>query len=108
MHVHVPGEGLVLQNVYVQHRQEGSVPLLVVAGEIRNATEELRSLPALRGTVIDEHGDALQTWLFSAEVQQVLPGDVARFQSELAGPSPSAARVNVTFTHERPEAGIGY
>lgn len=108
MHVSVPGEGLVLQNVYVQRQQEGSVPLLVVAGEIRNPTDQLRSLPALRGTVIDEHGDAMQTWLFTAEVQQLLPGDVARFQSELAGASASAARVNVTFTDERPEGGIGY
>lgn len=108
LHVPVPGEGLVLQNVYVQRRQEGAVPLLVVAGEIHNPGEQLRSLPALRGTVLNDRGDAVQSWLFTAEVPQLLPGDTGRFQSELAAPPPDAARVNVTFTHDRPEGGIGY
>ena len=108
LHVPVPGEGLVLQNVFVQRRQEGSVPLLVVAGEIRNPGEGLRSLPALRGTVLDENGAALQSWLFAAEVPQLLPGDTARFQSEFASPPDGASRVTVTFTHERPAGGLGY
>lgn len=108
LHVEVPGEGLVLQNVYVQRRQEGSVPLLVVAGEIHNPTDHMRSLPALRGTVLDGHGDAVQSWLFTAEAPQLLPGDTGRFQSELAAPSPGAAKVNVTFSADRPEGVIGY
>ena len=108
LHVPVPGEGLVLQNVFVQRRQEGSVTLLVVAGEIHNPTDHLRSLPALRGTVLDGHGDAVQSWLFTAEAPQLLPGDTGRFQSELAAPSPGAVKVNVTFTADRPEGGIGY
>ena len=108
LHTPVPGEGLVLQNVYVQRRQEGSVPLLVVAGEIRNPGDQLHSLPALRGTVLDGKGGALQSWLFTAEVPQLLPGDTGRCQSELASPPSDASRVNVTFTNERPEGGIGY
>lgn len=108
LHVTVPGEGLVLQNVFVQRRQEGSVPLLVVAGEIRNPGDRLRSLPALRGTVLDENGAALQSWLFAAEVPQLLPGDTGRFQSEFASPPDGASRVTVTFTHERPAGGLGY
>lgn len=108
LHVPVPGEGLVLQNVYVQRRQEGAVTLLVVAGEIHNPTEGLRSLPALRGTVLDGHGTELQSWLFTAEAPQLLPGDTGRFQSELAAASDTAARVHVTFTNDRPEGGIGY
>lgn len=108
LRVPVPGEGLVLQNIYVQRRQEGSVQLLVVAGEIRNPGERPRSLPGLRGTVLDEKGGVLQSWLFAAEVPQLLPGDVARFQSELAAPAEGASRVNVTFTDERPTGGIGY
>src|SRR3546814_1430170 len=54
LHVPAPGEGLILQNVYVQRRQEGNVPLLVVAGEIRNPTDRLLSLPALRGTLPED------------------------------------------------------
>lgn len=108
LHVPVPGEGLVLQNVYVQRRQEGAVTLLVVAGEIHNPGDHLRSLPALRGTVLDGHGTELQSWLFTAEAPQLLPGDTGRFQSELAAASPDAAKVHVTFTTDRPEGGIGY
>ena len=108
LHVEVPGEGLVLQNVYVQRQQEGSIPLLLVAGEVRNPTESLRTLPTLRGTVLDDQGAALQSWLFTAETTQLLPGDVVRFQSELPAPDGAASRVNVTFTNERPAAGLGY
>lgn len=107
-HVLVPGEGLVLQNVYVQRRQEGNVPLLVVIGEIRNPTGQPRTLPALRGTVLDAHGAALQSWLFTAENPKVLAGDVGRFQSELAAPPGEASKVNVTFTNETPTTGVGY
>ena len=64
--------------------------------------------PRLRGTVLDDQGAALQSWLFTAETTQLLPGDVVRFQSELPAPDGAASRVNVTFTNERPAAGLGY
>src|SRR3546814_16722507 len=35
LHVPEPGEGLILQTVYVHHRQQGNVPLLVLRSEER-------------------------------------------------------------------------
>lgn len=108
LRVAVPGEGLVLRNVSVRRRQEGAVEILVVEGQIRNPTEGLISVPALRGTVLDDTGTALQEWLFQAEALQLLPNESAPFASEFAGPAPGAAQVNVTFSAERPDAGLGY
>lgn len=108
MPVPVPGEGLVLQNVYVERRQEGTVEVLVVHGEIRNPGELMVSLPSLRATVIAEGGGPLASWLFTTESYQLLPGEKTGFTSEFANTAHGAAKVNVTFTDERPEAGLGY
>lgn len=106
--VPVPGEELVLQNVYVERRQEGTVEVLVVHGEIRNPGERMISLPALRASVMTEGGDPLASWLFTTESYQLLPGEKTAFTSEFANTAQGAAKVNVTFTDERPEAGLGY
>lgn len=108
MPVPVPGEDLVLQNVYVERRQEGTVEVLIVHGEIRNPTEGMVSLPSLRATVLDEGGQTLTSWLFSTESYQLLPDEKTAFTSEFANASRGASKVNVTFTDERPEAGLGY
>ncbi len=108
MPVPVPGEDLVLQNVYVDRRQEGTVEVLVVHGEIRNPGDGMVSLPSLRATVLDEGGQTLASWLFTTESYQLLPDEKTAFTSEFANTAPGAARVNVTFTDERPEAGLGY
>ncbi|MCR9174391.1 MAG: zinc-ribbon domain-containing protein [Alphaproteobacteria bacterium] len=108
MHVAVDGEGLELRNVFAQRRQEGTITVLVVAGEIRNPSDQLMSLPALRGSVLDAHGDELQTWLFTPDSQILPPGEVITFTSEFPAPSESANQVHVAFTHERPSAGLGY
>lgn len=106
--VPVPGEDLVLQNVYVERRQEGTVEVLVVHGEIRNPGDRMISLPALRATVMGDGGGTLASWLFTTESYQLLPGEKTAFTSEFANTSQGAAKVNVTFTDERPEAGLGY
>ena len=104
----MPGEDLVLQNVYVERRQEGTVEVLVVHGEIRNPGDRMISLPALRATVMGDGGGTLASWLFTTESYQLLPGEKTAFTSEFANTSQGAAKVNVTFTDERPEAGLGY
>lgn len=108
LHVEVDGEGLELRNVYAQRRQEGTITILVVAGEIRNPSDHLASLPALRGAILDSHGDELQTWLFTPDSQLLPPGEVITFTSEFPAPSQNANQVHVAFTHERPATGLGY
>ena len=108
LHVAVDGEGLELRNVYAQRRQEGTITVLVVAGEIRNPSDHLMSLPALRGSILDTHGDELQTWLFTPDSQILPPGEVITFTSEFPAPSEGANQVHVAFTHERPSTGLGY
>jgi predicted Zn finger-like uncharacterized protein len=108
LHVPVDGEGLELRNVYAQQRQEGTITVLVVAGEIRNPSDQLMSLPALRGSILDERGDELQTWLFTPDSQILPPGETITFTSEFPAPSQSANQVHVAFTNERPAAGLGY
>jgi predicted Zn finger-like uncharacterized protein len=108
MSVAVPGEGLVLQNVHVFRRQEGTVEVLVVNGQVRNPGEGLVSMPSLRATILDAGGGTLASWLFTPETYQLLPGETAPFTSEFANTAAGAERVNVTFSDERPSTGLGY
>ncbi len=108
LHVAVDGEGLELRNVFAQRRQEGTITVLVVAGEIRNPSDQLMNLPSLRGSILDTHGDELQTWLFTPDSQILPPGEAITFTSEFPAPSEGANQVHVAFTHERPSTGLGY
>ena len=108
LHVPIAGEDLVLQNIHVFRRQEGTIEVLVVSGEIRNPTEGLVSLPSVQATILTETGESLESWLIVADTFQLLPGEKTAFVSEFANSDPTAARVNVTFTEDRPATGLGY
>ncbi len=108
LHVPVPGEDLVLQNVHVHRRQEGTVEVLVVAGEIRNPTETLVSLLSVRATILGADGTELTSWLIVPDTYQLLPDEKTPFTSEFSNSVPGAGQVHVTFTDERPAAGLGY
>lgn len=108
MHVPVPGEGMALQNVLSYARQEGQVQILVVQGELFNATDQMMTVPGIRGYVIDEQGAEIDSWLFAAEAQVLLPRETAPFESQFADPPAGAAGVTLVFSAERPEGGLGY
>lgn len=106
--VPVVGEDLVIQNVGAWRRVDGNIELLLVRGEIRNPSDLMQTVPALKGTLKGQRGDIMQEWLFRSDSQILLPGEKAAFQYELPQPGADAAEVTVTFSAEGPAAGIGY
>ena len=108
MGVPVPGEGLVLQNVYVQRRMEGQLEVLLLEGEVRNPNETQMSIPAIKATLMDADGQPLEHWLVQPDVYVLTPGETVTFASKYATDYQEASQANVTFTNERPEAGLGY
>lgn len=91
-----PGAGLQLQNVRSEQRTENGATVLVVEGQIVNASDAERRVPKLHAVSIGFDRKPVQDWTIDASVGQLLPGEIATFQStrrDLNG----VAEVTVTF-----------
>ena len=108
LHVPVVGEYLVIQNVGVWRKVEGDVEVMLIEGEIHNDSDNMQSVPIVRGTIEDAEGNPLQSAPYAAEAAILIPGDTVTFQYEIPRPNPLAARVTITFSDERPQSDFGY
>ncbi|MBL6599296.1 MAG: zinc-ribbon domain-containing protein [Alphaproteobacteria bacterium] len=108
LHVPVPGEDLIIQNVGAWRKTEGGVERMLIQGEIRNDTDRMQSVPVLRAVIEDAAGAELQSAPYTPEAALLVPGDVLSFAYEIPNPGPNAARVTVSFSEEARQGGFGY
>lgn len=108
LHVPVPGEALIIQNVGAWRKTEGGVERMLIQGEIRNDTDQMQSVPVLRAVIKDVAGVELQSAPYTPEAALLVPGDVLSFAYEIPNPGPNAARVTVSFSEEARQGGFGY
>lgn len=108
LHVPVPGEALIIQNVGAWRKTEGGVERMLIKGQIRNDTQMMQSVPVLRAVIKDAAGADLQSAPYALEAALLVPGDVLDFAYEIPNPGPDAARVTVTFSDEERQGGFGY
>ena len=108
LHVAVPGEDLVIQNVGAWRKNEGGVERMLIKGEVRNDTQRMQSVPVLRAAIEDAAGAELQSAPYTPEAALLVPGDVLTFAYEIPNPGPNAARVTVRFSDEERQGGFGY
>jgi len=91
-----PGTGLQLQNVRSEQRNENGGTLLVVEGQIVNASEVVRPVPKVRAVSLGFDRKPVQTWTIETTSDQLLPGEIATFRSTQRDPG-AVAEVMVTF-----------
>lgn len=109
LRVPVVGEEIVIQNVGAWREKQGEVTVLVVRGELRNRSDEVQSIPTLRGAILDASTTVTQDWLFVPEATSLLPGEKVSFETEFPQPPPGGETVRVTFsTQSLQRGGIGY
>ena len=108
LHVSVPGEELIIQNVGAWRKTEGGVERMLIQGEIRNETQKMQSVPVLRAMIMDAAGAELQSAPYTPEAALLVPGDVLAFAYEIPNPGPNAVRVTVSFSSEERQGGFGY
>jgi predicted Zn finger-like uncharacterized protein len=92
-----PGAGLELRNVSPRRDLENGMPVLIIEGEVANATAAARDVPKLKVILRDHENNELQNWIFSASEPRVLPGATVPFRTIIPQPSGAAAGVVVTF-----------
>jgi len=108
LHVPVPGEELIIQNVGAWRKTEGGVERMLIHGEIRNDTDRMQSVPVLRAVIKDAAGVELQSAPYTPEAALLVPGDILSFAYEIPNPGPNAVRVTVSFSEEARQGGFGY
>ncbi|MCW2246409.1 putative Zn finger-like uncharacterized protein [Azospirillum fermentarium] len=91
-----PGAGLELQNVRSQQHMENGALVLVVEGQVVNASTEQRKVPKLRAVSLNAEQHPVKAWSLDASAVTLLPGEIATFQSTQHNPG-AVAQVLVTF-----------
>jgi predicted Zn finger-like uncharacterized protein len=94
------GAGIELRNVTSARQEEDGAPVLLIQGEVANASTAVRSVPKMRGS-LREQGREIQSWTFQAAQSRLLPGEAASFVTRFKNPAPQATDLTITFTDEK-------
>jgi predicted Zn finger-like uncharacterized protein len=94
------GAGIELRNVTSARQEEDGAPVLVIQGEVANASTSVRPVPTMRGS-LREQGREIQSWTFQAAQSRLLPGEAASFVTRFKNPAPQATDLTITFTDEK-------
>ncbi|HSK41058.1 MAG TPA: MJ0042-type zinc finger domain-containing protein [Arenibaculum sp.] len=97
MPVEAVGAGLQLRNVRSERRVEEGGTILFIQGQITNVSDRHRPVPALRAVALDGQRRQLRQWSITASHGDLVPGDVATFESILRDPDPQISEVAITF-----------
>lgn len=108
LHVAVPGEALIIQNVGAWRKTEGGVERMLIQGQILNDTDTMQSVPVIRAMLLDVGGAELQSAPYTPEAALLVPGEFLSFTYEIPNPGPNADRVTINFSDEQRQGGFGY
>ena len=89
--------GLEFENVTSRRLAERGISILVVEGEIVNKSQEMREVPGVRITLLDDGGRQLQHQVFEAETPNVAAGASTAFSGRVVNPAEQARNFSVTF-----------
>ena len=92
-----PGDGLEIRAVKTAASEDGSTPVLLVTGVVRNTASGLREVPRLRAELRDANGVALRTWLFEPSKRALGPKEDLPFETRTDSPPGNAAGLAITF-----------
>lgn len=92
--------GLEFKGVTSKRLEEGGVAVLVVEGDIVNASGQSRAVPPIRVTLLDGSGRRLQAELFKAKDAELEAGAKTSFSGRLVNPAEQARNFSVTFETE--------
>jgi len=95
---HVLGQGLQIVEPTPKKEVDGNDEILVVEGEIRNTTANPVNIPLMRGALLDDQGEELHVWTFTAAKSTIEPGENARYRTEFRNPPTNAESLDITFT----------
>jgi predicted Zn finger-like uncharacterized protein len=92
-----PGDGLIILDVKTAASEDGSTPVLLVTGIIRNTAAHSREVPLLKAELRDTKGEALRKWLFEPAKRTLGPKEDLPFETRTESPPGGATGLAITF-----------
>jgi predicted Zn finger-like uncharacterized protein len=89
--------GLEFEEVTSERLVEGGLSVLVVEGEIVNQSEQTRSVPPIRVTLLDGGGRQLQHEILNSKDLSLDAGGKTTFSGRLVNPPSQARNFSITF-----------
>ena len=89
--------GLILNARSTELLFEGGVPVLVARGEIRNESDERRTIPPIRIGLVNAENIEVKYWTFAAEQSELEPNSRTLFETRLTSPPEGEITLNFTF-----------
>ncbi|MEI6556895.1 MAG: hypothetical protein WCO00_00700 [Rhodospirillaceae bacterium] len=97
--VEPPGAGLLFQNIKSEQRTDNGVAVLVLEGQIANASAVDRVVPAVIATTLGPDHKPVKSWHVVVTQARLEPGAIATFRSMERDPG-AVAEVAITFAAE--------
>jgi hypothetical protein len=94
------GEGLEFRDVASHRRWAGAEEVLIVAGAVLNIADTALHLPDVRVALYDFNESEVQSVIGAPDRERIAPGEVARFEVQVANPALTAKRIRVSFEAE--------
>ncbi len=91
--------GLDIRRVEQQNRMVDGSHVLMVKGEISNATNDVRKIPWLRFGLSDDAGNELYSWTLDTASRPLRPGETTAFTTRVAAPPELAKNLQIRFAH---------
>lgn len=89
--------GLDFSNVTTQQSMRDGREMLAVSAQIVGLETEPRPVPAVVVTLLDSHGQGIYEWSVTPSVRDLMAGERATFDTQLALPPGDAASVRLSF-----------
>lgn len=96
--------GLELRNLSHSTAVVAGKPVLQIAGEVVNITQEMRPVPRIRIALRDAGAKEIHFWTAIPDDIQIAPGAITTFTTELSDPPAAARDLSVTFLDDDIEA----
>ena len=96
--------GLDIKRVEQQNQVVDGAHILLVKGEVSNATNDVRKIPWLRFALLDDSGKELYRWTLDTASRPLRPGETTSFSTRVAEPPELAKNLQIRFAH-RDEIG---
>ena len=87
--------GLVVQNVTGSQRRDADDIVLDVTGQIVNSSADIKSIPELRGLLLDVRQRVVHSWTFQPPEPEISPGQTMEFTTSVPNPPTNARGLQV-------------
>ncbi|HEY0034804.1 MAG TPA: zinc-ribbon domain-containing protein [Devosia sp.] len=94
--------GLDFTNVSTQRTLRSGKDILIVSAQIVGLNAAPVKVPAVVVTLLDEEGQSIYAWSIVPDIQDLMAGERATFDTQLAAPPGDAARVQLSFAEPEP------